>query len=107
MKLVRWLVIAVYSIAATLPLLWMAITSIKTRGDTISSHARFIPSATAPDDPRAHTFRATLDSYGALNSVHAGAQHSFWHHLESSVLIGLSSTLGLTFTGAQRDGVAR
>lgn len=99
MRLVRWLVILVYLVVATLPLAWMALSSLKHRDDTISAHAKLIPAARAPADPRSPAFEATLESYRELASVHAGAQQSFWQHLGNSVLIGLLSTLASVALG--------
>ena len=99
MKFVRWLVILVYVVVATLPLAWMALSSLKHRDDTISAHAKLIPAALAPADPRSPTFEATLESYRELASVHAGAQQSFWQHLGNSVVIGLLSTLASVALG--------
>jgi multiple sugar transport system permease protein len=89
----RWIVIAVYFAVAMLPLAWMALSSVKARDDTIRPHANFVPALEAPADPKSITFRATTESYAELNTVHAGAQASFWGHLANSLIIGLTSTL--------------
>src|SRR5262249_5722507 len=64
-RLVRWLVIGLYAAAALLPLLWMGISSLKTRADAISQTPRFVPALgeTAPDSA---AFPATLAAYGEL-----------------------------------------
>jgi multiple sugar transport system permease protein len=77
----------------------MALSSIKHREDTISQHAKFVPSASAPADATSPAFEATTEAYRELAKVHAGAQHSFWSHLASSVLIGLLSTLASVALG--------
>ena len=92
MKLLRWIVIAGYLFLATLPLLWMALSSLKHRDATISQHARFIPSLEAPAEGRSPRFEATLEPYRELAKVHVGARQSFWGHLLSSAIIGLLST---------------
>jgi multiple sugar transport system permease protein len=96
---VRWLVIGVYFLLATLPLVWMAVTSIKTRDDTIAQTAKYLPVVGIDPGPQDRTFRATLESYGHLNVVHAGAQQSFWRHLQNSVVIGVCSTLATVVLG--------
>lgn len=99
MKAVRWLVIVAGLLFAALPLVWMGISSIKQRSDTISQHPRWIPSAEAPADPASPAFEATLESYRDLGTVHAGAQHSFWTHLWNSVVIGVLSTIASVALG--------
>lgn len=99
MKLLRVLVLGLYAALALLPLLWMGLTSLKTRDDTIAPRARFVPvlsHATAPDSA---AFPATLEAYGALGTVHVGAEQSFWEHLGHSVVIGLLSTLASVLLG--------
>lgn len=93
MKALRWFVIVAYLVIATLPLGWMALSSIKSRDDTIRPHPNFVPTPSASDDPKAITFHATTASWAELNTVHAGAQASFWQHLANSLIIGLTSTL--------------
>jgi multiple sugar transport system permease protein len=92
-------VIALYFILATGPLVWMAVSSIKHREDTISQHAKFLPSASAPDLATSPRFEATTSAYVELSTVHAGAQHSFWHHLVNSLVIGVLSTLASVALG--------
>ncbi len=99
MRLLRRLVVGTYLLVAALPLVWMALSSLKTRDDTISQHPRFVPTwaeTTAPDSAR---FPATLEAYRRLGSVQTGAQHSFWHHLGNSSLIGLVSTVASVLLG--------
>lgn len=99
MNWVRRLVIGLYLLVATLPLAWMALSSFKTRDDTIRLHPNFVPALEASDDPRALTFGATLESYAELGEVHAGAQASFLEHLGNSLIIGLASTLAAVALG--------
>jgi len=98
-RLLRVLVIAAYGLMALLPLLWMAVTSLKTRDDAIAQHARVLPVLAAETAPDSATFPATLAAYGALNEVHVGAEQSFWQHLGHSVLIGALSTLASVALG--------
>jgi len=98
----RWLsrlVVAGYFVLATLPLLWMGLTSLKARPDAISLHPRFVPvlargddAAAASDDARV-TFGVTTEAYAKLGTPATGAQHSFFEHLGNSLVIGLVSTL--------------
>ncbi|HUR27877.1 MAG TPA: carbohydrate ABC transporter permease [Planctomycetota bacterium] len=99
MRVLGWILLAVYAALATLPLLWMALTSFKARDDAISQHARFVPAVEAPADPARHTFVPTISSYAALGSVHAGAQENFWSYLRNSVVIGALSTLASVLLG--------
>ena len=99
MKVVRWIVLIVYSALATLPLFWMVVTSFKTRDDAISQHARFAPALVESSDPLRHSFTPTVASFAALSQVHAGAQHSFWSYLGNSVVIGALSTLASVLLG--------
>ncbi len=99
MRVVRWIVIVLGLLFAALPLVWMGLSSIKHRSDTISQHLRWIPAAEAPTEPESPAFEATLESYRDLQTVHAGAQHSFWHHLWNSVIIGVLSTIASVVLG--------
>lgn len=101
MKLVRALVIVPYFVLATLPLLWLALTSFKTYDDTITSEAKFIPwsdsdSARAEDSAK---FNATVNAYRNLSKPVAGTPRDFYHYLGNSVLIGLLSTLAAVCLG--------
>ncbi len=99
MRVVRFLVVALYLAIATAPLLWMGLSSFKHRDDTISPHAKVLPGASAPLDPTSPAFEATWSAYRELSSVHAGAQSSFWSHLLNSLVIGLASTLASVVLG--------
>ena len=99
MRLLRFLVVGGYLLLATLPLLWMALTSIKAREDTISQTARLVPAPASLADPDGLVFPATADAYRRLSEVVPGAQHSFWHHLGNSAVIGLFSTAASVLLG--------
>lgn len=95
MKWLSRLVVAGYFVLATLPLVWMAITSLKAKPDAISLHPRFVPTFSAPaagaDEARV-TFVPTLEAYARLGEVQVGARASYFEHLGNSVAIGLLST---------------
>jgi multiple sugar transport system permease protein len=93
------LAIALYAALALLPLAWMALTSLKTRDDTIRQEPRFVPVLAAETAPGSVTFPATLEAYGELNEVHVGAQQSFWEHLGHSLVIGACSTVASVLLG--------
>ena len=99
MKLLRTAVILVGFLSAALPLLWMGLSSIKHRDATISQHPKMIPALAASNTDASPLFVPNLDAYRGLGELHAGAQHSFWHHLASSALIGLLSTLASVLLG--------
>lgn len=93
MKLLRWIVIACAFLFASLPLLWLVLTSFKPRADTISPTPKVFPSLFAEARPDSAAFTPTLEAYAHLGEVHVGARHSFYHYLGNSVVIGLFSTL--------------
>ena len=99
MKPLRFAVIGAYLLVAALPLVWMVLSSLKHRDDTISPHPKLVPALEAPADPGSPRFEATGGAYRELSSVHVGAQHSFWHHLANSVVIGVLSTLASVVLG--------
>jgi multiple sugar transport system permease protein len=98
-RLLRWLALALYAALALLPLLWMALTSLKARADTIAQHPRIVPVLARETAADSLAFPATLAAYGRLNAVHVGAEQSFWEHLGHSVVIGLFSTLASVLLG--------
>jgi multiple sugar transport system permease protein len=82
------LVLLAYFVAATLPLAWMVVTSIKRQEDAISL------------DPRKSlVFAPTTDAFERLSQVHVGAEESFWEHLRESIIIGVCSTLASVALG--------
>lgn len=99
MHLLRALIIVPYLVLATLPLAWLALTSIKTYEDTISAHAKFVPWADAEGSKESLSFEATLDAYRNLSKPVAGTPKDFYHYLGNSVLIGLLSTLAAVSLG--------
>jgi multiple sugar transport system permease protein len=98
-KLARRVVILAFLVWALLPLVWMALTALKRRDDTISSSARLVPVLAEHTEPESLLFPATLEAFGKLGEVHAGAQQSFFQHLWSSVVIGSLSTLASVLLG--------
>jgi multiple sugar transport system permease protein len=99
MSLIRALVIVPYFVLATLPLAWLALTSLKTYDDTISTHAKFVPWVTSPDAEASPAFVATLDAYRSLSKPVGGTPRDFYHYLGNSVVIGLLSTLAAVSLG--------
>jgi multiple sugar transport system permease protein len=95
MKLVRTLVIAGYFTLATLPLVWLLLTSLKYKDDAISPTAKFVPSLSG----EGVAFPVTLDSYKRLGEPYAGKSVTFFHYLGNSLLIGLLSTLASVALG--------
>ena len=90
MKFARALVIIPYFVLATLPLGWLALTSLKSYDDTISASAKFVPSA---------DFSPSLDAYRNLSKPVAGTPRDFYHYLGNSVVIALLSTLAAVCLG--------
>ena len=104
MRLLRAVVILSYFVMATLPLAWLALTSVKTYDDTISAHAKFIPWAEAGTRGAEQTaesvrFAPTLDAYRKLSKSVAGTPHDFYHYLGNSIIIGVLSTLAAVCLG--------
>ncbi len=99
MRFLRALVVGGYFALALLPLLWMAVTSLKERPDTISQTPRVIPAPVAETEPGSLVFPATVDAYRRLGEVVVGAQQSFWEHLGNSVVIGVLSTIASVLLG--------
>jgi multiple sugar transport system permease protein len=90
------MVVALYLLVATLPLVWMGLSSLKSRDDAISQEPLLLPVAA---DPGPLAYSATLEAYARLGEVHAGARASFWEHLANSVVIGVLSTLASVLLG--------
>jgi multiple sugar transport system permease protein len=99
MNLLRALVIGIYLVLATLPLAWLSLTSFKTYDDTISAHAKFVPSGSAAAVPDGVTFVPTGEAYGHLSERVAGTPHDFYHYLGNSIIIGMLSTLAAVCLG--------
>lgn len=101
MNWLRALVIIPYFVLATLPLAWLALTSIKTYDDTISANAKFVPASevSAKSGEPSSRFEATVDAYRNLSKPVAGTPRDFFHYLGNSVLIGVLSTLAAVSLG--------
>lgn len=99
MQLIRALVIVPYFLLATFPLAWLALTSFKTYDDTISAHAKFVPSADSGSSVQPPKFEATLEAYRDLSKPVAGTPKDFYHYLGNSVVIGVLSTLAAVSLG--------
>ena len=112
MRFLRWFVIVVYFTVAAMPLAWLVVTSLKSKDDAIGSQAKIVPVlrantrfaptdeaagqraiGTGGTDEQSICFAASLDAYRRLNLPHAGTDHSFYHYLVNSLVIGLLSTL--------------
>jgi multiple sugar transport system permease protein len=100
MNFLRAIIIGTYFALASLPLAWLALTSFKTYGDTISANAKFLPSAD-PGERRDDSIRfvPTLDAYRNLSQPVAGTPHNFYHYLSNSVIVGVLSTLAAVCLG--------
>jgi multiple sugar transport system permease protein len=99
MTLIRALVIVPYFVLATMPLAWLALTSVKTYDDTISAHAKFVPWPDTTGSEASPAFDATVDAYRDLSKPVAGTPRDFYHYLGNSILIGLLSTLAAVSLG--------
>ena len=99
MKILRWLFIGIYFCIAALPLGWLGITSFKSREDSISVRAKFVPALSGQVAPESVSFEANVDGYRKLGEVYAGAKYTFFRYLANSVLIGFLSTLAAVVLG--------
>src|SRR5947208_16592127 len=92
MKVIRWIVIFSYLFLAVLPLVWMGLTSIKSRDDTISTAPKFIPATHEPQNASGPVFAATSHAFHQLADL-------FFHYLFNSILIGVCSTVASVALG--------
>lgn len=98
MAILRWLLIALYTALAALPLLLIALTSVKSPADATALTLKALPLPEAAPDA-AHAFAPTLAAYAGLGEPIAGAAASFWSYFLNSVLIGLGSTVAAVALG--------
>jgi len=89
-KLARALIIVPYFVLATLPLGWLALTSLKSYDDTISTSAKVVPGV---------DFAPSLDAYRSLSKPVAGTPRDFYHYLGNSIAIAVLSTLAAVCLG--------
>ena len=93
MRAVRTVLVVWFLLVATLPLAWLALTSVKTYQDTISAHAKFVPWSgpleSNPSGADSVRFAATLDAYRNLSKPVAGTPNDFYHYLGNSIVIGV------------------
>ncbi|MEO8184178.1 MAG: carbohydrate ABC transporter permease [Deltaproteobacteria bacterium] len=99
MNWIRALVIIPYFVLATLPLAWLALTSLKTYDETISKDAKFIPWVDSGGSAGSPRFEATTEAYRSLSKPVAGTPRDFYHYLGNSIIIGLLSTLAAVSLG--------
>ena len=99
MNTVRALVIIPYLLLASFPLAWLALTSVKTYEDTISSTVKFVPVPGLASKSEGAAFRPTLDAYRSLGKEVAGTGNSFYYFLRNSIVIGVLSTFAAVFLG--------
>ena len=90
MRAARFALIAAYLAVATLPLAWLAVTSLKDRDDVVSPTARVLPGV---------SFAPTLKAYAELGEPVKGKSRSFLHFLRNSAVIALTSTLASVALG--------
>jgi multiple sugar transport system permease protein len=98
-KALRVLVIGVYLVVGSLPLLWLGLTAFKQHADTIAASAKFLPLPGTPVGDEGISFAPTVDGFTHLSEPHAGDESSFFDHLLSSVIVGVSSTLASVALG--------
>jgi multiple sugar transport system permease protein len=102
MALLRAVIVGAYLLLATLPLAWLAITSVKSYQDTISAQAKFVPrwQEEAGDSSASSLgFVPTLAAYRNLSKPVAGTANDFYHYLTNSIVVGLLSTIAAVCLG--------
>ena len=97
MKALRGCFIGCYFGVASLPLVWLALTSFKDKGASISIQPKLVPSWDGGAE--GIFFAPTADAYRQLNQTYTGAAHPFFHYLGNSIWIGLLSTLASVVIG--------
>ncbi len=75
----RWFILVPYCLFASLPLFWLFLTSVKSRGSSVSTSAAFVPES--------------LDGFRQLGVVLPGSGFAFTGYLWNSILIGVISTI--------------
>jgi multiple sugar transport system permease protein len=91
---VRFVVIIVYLALSMLPLVWLVMTSFKSRDDAVSPVVRYIPSTTS----EAPGFAANLEGYRGLDG-RGNPTQNFWRYLLNSTIIGVGSTVAAVVLG--------
>lgn len=98
--ILRWGFLAFYGTLSMLPLLWLAVTAIKSRLDSISTTPKLLPAfGAATLDRGSIRFDATLQGFVALGEVYSGAANAYYHHLFNTLVIGSCSTIGAVLLG--------
>lgn len=97
MKALRWAFVALYFGIASLPLAWLALTSLKDKAASISMQPVLLPALSGAAE--GVWFTPTLEAYRQLNQTYAGVARPFFHYLQNSALIGLLSTLCAVVVG--------
>jgi multiple sugar transport system permease protein len=97
-RLGRWGFLGLYAGLSALPLLWLALTAVKSRADSISTTARYLPTLGEVAEI-GHRFRPSLDGFRALTQAYTGSEHPYFHYLWNTFVIGASSTLAAVLLG--------
>ena len=99
MSILRWTFLTGYFLLALLPLSWLVLTSLKTRGDAISTTPKVLPSITMPQEDDTIRFPMTRAGYRRLAEPHVGTTQSFFSYLLNSIITGLVSTVAAVALG--------
>lgn len=99
MSVLRWTFLTGYFLLALLPLTWLVLTSLKTRGDAISTAPKVVPSVTTPLEVYTARFPMTVEGYRRLTEPHVGTTQSFFSYLLNSSIIGMVSTVAAVALG--------
>jgi len=92
MKWLRVIILSLYMLVSACPLVWMGLTSLKSRGDAISTSPRVVPTVEGASESGGVFFNVTTAGYAGLTESTGRGRPSFWGYLGNSVLIGVMST---------------
>ena len=99
MRVLGILFVIAYLAIGTMPLCWMALTSVKHKTDTISTTAKFVPQPDAQPGAPGVGFAPTTEGFAKLAEPYSGTDRSFFYFLGNSVIISLISTLAAVAMG--------
>lgn len=97
MSVLRGCFIGFYFCIASLPLVWLGLTSFKDKGASISIQPKLAPAWDGGGE--GIFFAPTAEAYRQLGQTYTGAAHPFFHYLWNSALIGWWSTLASVVIG--------
>lgn len=99
MKALRIAAIAAYTLLATLPIVWLAVTALKSRADAIAPALRLLPVPEAIASETGLAFPARTGGFSDLAAPLDDGETGFLETLGNSLLIGILSTAAAVALG--------